>query len=134
MMTKSKTFTFLAALFLTCFIFSRASPLPSFDGGEIASVTLKKLDGKFKFTQINEISLKVEAVINSGIKDKDPHKYFVQFLKLKVSFADLNIIPKPPGIVPWEKTLPGVVDIIVGTGLSIFYEDEVLDSGIIIKS
>ncbi|RHZ80131.1 hypothetical protein Glove_139g122 [Diversispora epigaea] len=101
MMTKSKTFTFLAALFLICFIFSHASPLPN----EAVSVTLKKLDGKFTFTQIKDLSVKAEAVINKGIGDNDSHKYFVQILKLKKSFANLKIIPKPPGIVPWEKTL-----------------------------
>ncbi|CAG8497289.1 11185_t:CDS:2 [Diversispora eburnea] len=56
MITKSKIFTFLAALFLICLVFSPAS-------GDFASVKLAILDGKITLTQTEDGNVKVEGRI-----------------------------------------------------------------------
>ncbi|RHZ59077.1 hypothetical protein Glove_365g156 [Diversispora epigaea] len=107
-MTKSKIFIFLS-LFLISFIFSHTSPLPH-NTGDVATVKLTKPDVKFKFTQTDDQFIKAEGVINQGIEDYDPTKYFVHVSnEIKLSFANLKIITRPPGIVPWTNTLLSIV-------------------------
>ncbi|RHZ82312.1 hypothetical protein Glove_109g326 [Diversispora epigaea] len=83
---KKQDFNFFDSLILICFIFFYASPLPR-NIGDVATFALEKLNGKFTFTQVNDINMKVEGVIHRGIEENNSNKYFVKILYL--------VIPSP---------------------------------------
>ncbi|CAG8604637.1 3707_t:CDS:1 [Diversispora eburnea] len=129
MIPKNKIFTFLAALFLICLVFSHAAPVP----GDFATVTLAILDGKITFTQVEDGNVKVEGKINKGIEKNTPDDYFVQIAMPKVSFPQFGIKKiEVPGTARWKTVSPGEVNQLIGLDLLILHKDEVLDSGTII--
>ncbi|CAG8604619.1 3706_t:CDS:1 [Diversispora eburnea] len=135
MMTKSKIFTFLAALLLICLVFSHASPLPLTRAvGDKATLTLPKLDGLVTFTQIDAENVKVNGVLKQGIDENDPDNYFIQIESAKASFTQLGISITPPSAGPWEATGPGDVTVLIGLTFSVLHNDDVLDSAKITQS
>ncbi|RHZ47329.1 hypothetical protein Glove_585g41 [Diversispora epigaea] len=134
MMTKSKIFTFLAALLLICLVFSQASPLPRAVGDK-AVVSLPKVDGKITFTQIDATHVKAEGQLHKGIEENKPDDYFVQLASLpKKSFTELGIKIKVPGTDPWSASDSGLVGQLIGLDLKILHKSEILDSEKITKA
>ncbi|RHZ82072.1 hypothetical protein Glove_114g146 [Diversispora epigaea] len=132
MMTKSKIFTFLAALFLICLVFSHASPLPSKPvrhKSDKAVVEFPKLDGKIIFTQINATHVKANGKLNKGILKDRPKEYFIKLASLnEKSFEEMGIKIKVPGTKEFEVASAGKVSQLIGLKLSILHKKKVLDS------
>ncbi|RHZ47338.1 hypothetical protein Glove_585g24 [Diversispora epigaea] len=126
MMMKSKIFTFLAALFLICLVFSHAAPIP----GDSAVVILSNLDGKITFTQVDDVNVKIVGKINKGITEDKLENYFVQLGIPKVPFSEFGIKKiEVPGTAKWELTSPGQVNQLINSDLLIYHKNEVIDTG-----
>ncbi|CAG8460684.1 hypothetical protein C2G38_1138777 [Gigaspora rosea] len=108
--------------------FLNATTSPDAAIGDKVVAIFKELDGIWELKQTDINSVELNFVLNKGITENDPNRYFIDNSKDKTSFATLKIPIDPPKAGPVSGTLQGDVNNIIGITFTIYMDNNILDS------